>query len=218
MDLVEILSFLFQLSFSTLGRVSAHLLVSSMLDAEWEGFGLCSFRIIQWRAWATHCWPSCSTYGSLDLSFRERWGIPWSTLVEPKHTNQSHALNGEPGQYANLYSIPGTVMEGYHRVATSVSGWVKVCVHEWRAAKLYHHHGQVRLYMRILHLHVRHCNLFPSEEVAALLSHQTGHHTSHRWHRQLPAHPHSQLGLNSCFGWLWLHRGGNKLPHLRLHQ
>lgn len=93
MDLVEILSFLFQLSFSTLGRVSAHLLVSSMLEAQWEGFGLCSFRIIQWRAWATPCWPSCSTYGSLDWSFRERWGIPQSTLVEPTHSNQSYVLD-----------------------------------------------------------------------------------------------------------------------------
>lgn len=155
MDLVEILSFLFQLSFSTLGRVSAQLLVPSMLEAEWEGFGLCSCRIIQWRAWATHCWPSCSTYGSLDLSFRERWGIPRPTLEEPTH---------------------------------------------------------------ILHLRVRHCNTFPSEEVSALLSHQTGHHTSHRRLQQLPAHPHSQLGLNSWFWWLWLHRGRNKLPHLRLHQ
>lgn len=34
MDLVEILSFLFQLSFSTLGRVSAPLLVLSMVEAE----------------------------------------------------------------------------------------------------------------------------------------------------------------------------------------
>lgn len=38
MDLVEILSFLFQLSFSTLGRVSAPLLVLSTVEAE-PGFG-----------------------------------------------------------------------------------------------------------------------------------------------------------------------------------
>lgn len=30
-------------------------------------------RITQWRAWASHCSPSCSTWESLDWSFRGRW-------------------------------------------------------------------------------------------------------------------------------------------------
>lgn len=64
--------------------------------------------------------------------------------------------------------------------------------------------------------------LFSSEEVTALLSHQTGHHLGYWGHQQLPAHlccrPSSWF-----WSWFWfcrlrVHCGGNKLPNLRLHK